>query len=62
VLATVSARIPDRGEEIIDAGALAMSKDTSPGSSRSNFGYGIVCDLALRPMRGAAHRSFAVRQ
>ncbi|MEA2162716.1 MAG: hypothetical protein QOK37_843 [Thermoanaerobaculia bacterium] len=50
VLATVVGSYPERGEAIIDAGALALSKDTSPDHLDPNFGYGLVCDLALDPL------------
>jgi D-serine deaminase-like pyridoxal phosphate-dependent protein len=49
VLATVVGSYPERGEAIIDAGALALSKDTSPDHLDPDFGYGIVCDATLRP-------------
>lgn len=50
VLATVVGSYPDRGEAIIDAGALALSKDTSPDHLDPNFGYGLVCDVSLRAL------------
>lgn len=50
VLATVVGSYPERGEAIIDAGALAMSKDLSPDHLDPNFGYGILCDAALHPL------------
>jgi D-serine deaminase-like pyridoxal phosphate-dependent protein len=50
VLATVVGSYPERGQAIIDAGALALSKDTSPEHLDPNFGYGLVCDLDLRPL------------
>jgi D-serine deaminase-like pyridoxal phosphate-dependent protein len=50
VLSTVVGSYPERGEAIIDAGALAMSKDVSPEHLDPNFGYGLVCDVALRPL------------
>ena len=42
VLATVVGSYPERNESIIDAGALAMSKDTGPNHIDPEFGYGIV--------------------
>ena len=50
VLATVVGSYPDRNESIIDAGALAMSKDLGPDHIDPQFGYGVVCDTALRPI------------
>src|SRR5436309_5304034 len=50
VLATVVGSYPERHQAIIDAGALALSKDTSPEHLDPNFGYGLVCDLDLRPL------------
>ena len=50
VLATVVGSYPERGEAIIDAGALALSKDVGPDHLDPNFGYGIVCDAALRSL------------
>ena len=50
VLATVIGSYPERNQAIIDAGALALSKDVSPEHLDPNFGYGLVCDLDLRPL------------
>jgi D-serine deaminase-like pyridoxal phosphate-dependent protein len=50
VLATVVGSYPERGEAIIDAGALAMSKDVSPEHLDPNSGFGLVCDADLRPL------------
>jgi D-serine deaminase-like pyridoxal phosphate-dependent protein len=50
VLSTVVGSYPERGGAIIDAGALAMSKDTSPDHLDPDFGYGVVCDESLRPL------------
>jgi D-serine deaminase-like pyridoxal phosphate-dependent protein len=50
VLATVVGSYPDRRQAIIDAGALALSKDLGPDHIDTKFGYGIVCDLDLRPL------------
>lgn len=50
VLSTVVGSYPDRGQAIIDAGALALSKDTSPDHLDPNFGFGLVCDVDLHPL------------
>jgi D-serine deaminase-like pyridoxal phosphate-dependent protein len=50
ILATVVGSYPERGQAIIDAGALALSKDVSPEHLDPNFGYGLVCDLDLNPL------------
>ena len=50
VLATVIGSYPERHEAIVDAGALALSKDLGPDHIDPQFGYGVVCDLALRPL------------
>jgi D-serine deaminase-like pyridoxal phosphate-dependent protein len=50
VLTTVVGSYPERGHLIVDAAALALSKDAGPSHIAPDFGYGIVCDLALRPL------------
>jgi D-serine deaminase-like pyridoxal phosphate-dependent protein len=50
VLATVVGSYPERDQAIIDTGALALSKDVSPEHLDPNSGYGLVCDLDLRPL------------
>jgi D-serine deaminase-like pyridoxal phosphate-dependent protein len=50
VLATVVGSYPDRRQAIIDAGALALSKDLGPDHIDPKFGFGEVCDLDLRPL------------
>ena len=50
VLATVIGSYPERGHAILDAGALALSKDRGAEHIDPHFGYGIVCDLQLRPL------------
>ena len=50
VLATVVGSYPERRQAIIDAGALALSKDLGPNHIDTKSGYGIVCDLELRPL------------
>jgi D-serine deaminase-like pyridoxal phosphate-dependent protein len=50
VLATVVGSYPERNNAIIDAGALALSKDRGADHIDPNVGYGIVCDLDLNPL------------
>lgn len=50
VLTTVVGSYPERQSLIIDAGALALSKDTGPSHIEPTCGYGLVCDLDLRPL------------
>lgn len=50
VLTTVVGSYPERETLIVDAGALALSKDSGPDHIEPAFGYGVVCDLALRPL------------
>jgi len=50
VLTTVVGSYPARQNLIVDAGALALSKDTGPDHIAPGFGYGIVCDTDLNPL------------
>lgn len=50
VLTTVIGSYPERGSILVDAGALALSKDAGPDHIDPHFGYGIVCDDELRPL------------
>jgi D-serine deaminase-like pyridoxal phosphate-dependent protein len=50
VLTTVVGSYPERGTLIVDAAALALSKDRGPDHLDPHFGYGIVCDLDLNPL------------
>jgi D-serine deaminase-like pyridoxal phosphate-dependent protein len=50
VLTTVVGSYPERRQAIVDAGALALSKDLGPDHIDPKFGYGLVCDLTLRPL------------
>ena len=50
VLTTVVGSYPERQTAIVDAGALALSKDLGPDHLDPRFGYGIVCDTALHPI------------
>jgi D-serine deaminase-like pyridoxal phosphate-dependent protein len=42
VLVTVIGNYPERGEVLVDAGALALSKDPGPLHVRSDCGFGLV--------------------
>ena len=46
VLATVLSHRPEHGRIIIDAGGLALSKDTSAGDFLSDAGHGWICDAS----------------
>ena len=50
VLTTVVGSYPERGSIVVDAGALALSKDLSPAHLDPQSGYGLVCDLDLNPL------------
>jgi D-serine deaminase-like pyridoxal phosphate-dependent protein len=50
VLATVIGSYPERNQLVVDAGALALSKDRGPDHVDPAFGYGVVCDLERRPL------------
>ncbi len=53
VLATVIGNYPHHGHLLVDAGALALSKDPGPDHIDCECGFGIVCDLNLKnlPMK-----------
>jgi len=51
VVATVIGHNPRAGRILIDAGGLALSKDTSAAEFLDRVGYGLVCDLeTLAPL------------
>ena len=50
VLVSVIGLYPEQNKVIVDGGALAMSKDGGPVHLDPDFGFGIVCDTALRPL------------
>ncbi|HSP35521.1 MAG TPA: alanine racemase [Thermoanaerobaculia bacterium] len=50
VLTTVVGSYPERSSIVVDAGALALSKDLGPDHVDPKFGYGIVCDVKLKPL------------
>ncbi|MGA7614756.1 MAG: alanine racemase [Thermoanaerobaculia bacterium] len=50
VLTTVIGTYPGQNKLVVDAGAVAMSKDPGPLELDPEFGYGIVADTNLRPL------------
>jgi D-serine deaminase-like pyridoxal phosphate-dependent protein len=54
VLASVIGRRPAQNRILIDAGALALSKDRGTQSMAKDYGFGLVVDLAGRPSFGEA--------
>lgn len=50
VLATVVGSYPERRSAIVDAGALALSKDLGADHIDPDVSYGIVCDVDLNPL------------
>ena len=52
VLASVIGRRPDRNTLLLDAGALALSKDRSTQAAPRDYGFGLVLDLDGRPLPG----------
>ncbi len=54
VLASVIGRRPVERRLLIDAGGLALSKDRSTETTRHDYGYGLVLDVAGRPSLGRA--------
>src|SRR3954466_16355693 len=50
VLATVIGHQPDKNWIITDAGWMAMSRDRGTASQRVDQGYGVVCDVAGKPL------------
>jgi D-serine deaminase-like pyridoxal phosphate-dependent protein len=50
VLGTVIGHRPDKGWTLIDAGWMAMSRDRGTAAQAVDQGYGLVCDLAGRPI------------
>jgi len=50
VLATVIGHQREKGWTLLDAGWMAMSRDRGTASQAVDQGYGLVCDLAGRPL------------
>jgi D-serine deaminase-like pyridoxal phosphate-dependent protein len=55
VLATVIGHNPRSRRMLIDAGALALSKDLSAGKLGTNVGYGLVCPVSGGPPIGGMY-------
>lgn len=51
VLTSVIGAYPSQNKLMVDAGALALSKDLGPNHLDETFGYGLVCDTSLRPLK-----------
>lgn len=54
VLASVIGKRPDRGTVLLDAGAMAMSKDRSTEAAPKDFGFGLMLDIDGQPSFGDA--------
>lgn len=54
VLAAVTGRKPDRNAVLVDAGAIALSKDRSTEKAPKDYGFGLMLDLDGRPSFGDA--------
>src|SRR5690606_6235830 len=54
VLATVIGHRPEQGMLLVDAGALALSKDVSTAQTSRDSGFGLVCDIDGKPSFGRA--------
>ena len=54
VLSAVIGRYPQRGAVLVDAGALALSKDRSTENAARDWKFGRVLDLDGKPMPGEA--------
>jgi len=54
VLASVIGRKPDRNAVLIDAGAIALSKDRSTEKAPKDYGFGLMLDIDGRPSFGEA--------
>jgi D-serine deaminase-like pyridoxal phosphate-dependent protein len=59
VLATVISHQPEHRRLIIDAGGLALSKDTSAATALPDTGYGWICDLGTCQRIGDLHVAVA---
>ena len=50
VLTTVIGHQADKGWVIVDAGWMAMSRDRGTAQQKIDQGYGLVCDVAGKPL------------
>ena len=62
VLATVIGHQPEKGQVIVDAGWLAMSRDRGTARQHCDFGYGLVCGVDGQPLRGCDIRMMGANQ
>lgn len=62
VLATVIGHQPEKGQVIVDAGWLAMSRDRGTARQHCDFGYGLVCGVDGKPLRGCDIRMMGANQ
>lgn len=52
VLATVIGHQPAKGQVIVDAGWMAMSRDRGTARQKRDYGYGLVCGVDGTPLHG----------
>jgi D-serine deaminase-like pyridoxal phosphate-dependent protein len=52
VLASVIGRRPAEGRVVVDAGAMALSKDRSTQAAPHDYGFGLALDLLGQPVLG----------
>ena len=62
VLCTVIGHQPEKGQVIVDAGWMAMSRDRGTARQHCDFGYGLVCGIDGRPLRGCDIRMTGANQ
>lgn len=49
VLCTVIGKKAEKGQVIVDAGWMAMSRDRGTANQHLDYGYGLVCDVSGKP-------------
>lgn len=62
VLCTVIGHQPEKGQVIVDAGWMAMSRDRGTARQHCDFGYGLVCGIDGSPLRGCDIRMTGANQ